>query len=217
MLVLFLIAVFLLYLKYPEAIRHPRNTITYIYSVLAGGAINDSHGVYVHDKYSLHLDAAERYGLKPIKTRKELKQHIEKGYLIKVRDNNGYILSPIMQSDRVLTRSAYEALQSIGERFVQKAGESNYFIVSSLTRTVQFQNRLAKSNVAAIKGISSHNYGCSFDISYIRFNGINKKNKELQRILENILLEMRKEEKILLIAERDGKCYHITAVRKTKK
>jgi len=36
----------------------------------------------------------------------------------------------------------------------------------------------------------------------------------LQKILEGILLDMRKKGKILLIAERGGKCYHITALKK---
>ncbi len=93
---------------------------------------------------------------------------------------------------------------------------SNYFTITSLTRTVEHQKRFSRINRAATKGISSHNYGCSFDISYVCFFCIKENNKELQRILEGILLDMRNEGKILLIAENSGKCYHITAIKKTE-
>ena len=210
-------ALLVLYENYPEAIRHPRNTIAYIYNELIGnsthGESNTGHGIHVRDNYVLHLKAARKYGLKPIKTGKELKQHIDKGYLVKVCENEGYNLSPFMISDRVLTLSAYSALQTIADRFSRETENGNYFTVTSLTRTVDYQKKLSNSNHSATRGISSHNYGCSFDISYMRFNGIQSSNKELQRILERVLLDLRKEGRILLIAENSTKCYHITAVK----
>jgi hypothetical protein len=91
---------------------------------------------------------------------------------------------------------------------VKKQG--NVFTVSSITRTLEDQCRLRRVNSNAALGISSHNYGNSFDISYVRFNGVLKHNPKMEAALEKVLKYYYDLGRIYYIKEKQQSCYHIT-------
>lgn len=206
------------YNKYPTLIQHPRRTLIRLVNELVGSVVGTGksahHNIYVRDAYPLHIEAAGQYGWRPIKTKNEIRKLKQKGLLVTVTDGDGFCVSNFTSSSPTLTKSANSVLCSIGKQFAEKTGGDNYFTVTSMTRTVQQQQRLSATNSAATKGISSHSYGCSFDISYNRFNGRRGGDKPLQRILERIILNLRKENRLLLIAETSSHCYHITVKRR---
>jgi hypothetical protein len=65
-------------------------------------------------------------------------------------------------------------------------------------------------NSNASLGISSHNYGNSFDISYVRFNDVLKYNPKMEMALEKVLKYYEKAGRIYFIKEKQQSCYHIT-------
>jgi hypothetical protein len=75
---------------------------------------------------------------------------------------------------------------------------------------VEAQKNLTKTNSNATKNISSHSYGVSFDISYIRFNGNKGHNPQLKASLEKILVDLRNEKKNYLRNEKFQSCYHVS-------
>ncbi len=114
-------------------------------------------------------------------------------------------------SVKMLTPDAYEVLKSIGADFERKTGNNNdYFIVTSLTRTIEKQKKLTKTNRNATRSISSHSYGYSFDISYSQFNWLLYNDLELQNALKEILLVYQQSKIILVIKEKNTQCFHIT-------
>ncbi len=169
-----------------------------------------------NDNYELHRNAAKQTGLLAIQNDKQLNTYKKDGKLVAVENRKGYKIAKLTHSKAVLTPETYKTLQEIGFLFSEKAGIGNYFVVTSLTRTFIDQKKLTKSNINATKNMSTHCYGCSFDISYIRFNGKRGKNKKLQSGLESILIDYQKDKEIYIIVEKRINCYHIT-VRPTKK
>lgn len=162
--------------------------------------------------YNLHRQAAMNASLQLIHNEFELQACIENGTLSKVNNGNGYKIGTLHYSKPYLTKEAYEVLQEIGQQFKDKTGR-NYFVVSSLTRTVQTQKELCNNNVNASRNTSTHCYGCSFDISYSRFNGRRGYNSKLQAELESILKRLQKEGKIYVLAEKRTYCYHVTVIK----
>lgn len=170
----------------------------------------DSTSKIKNDTYDLHRQAAKKSGLKIIKNDTQLNNYVKEGKLVKVTDGQGYKIAKLTHSKAVLTIEAEKTLQEIGSLFSRKAGSGNYFVVSSLTRTVADQKKLTKSNINATKNTSTHSYGCTFDISYIRFNGKKGNNAKLKSDLESILIDYQKDKKIYIIVEKKIHCYHIT-------
>jgi len=165
-----------------------------------------------NDSYQLHRKAAKQTGLKAIQNDEQLNSYKKEGKLIQVNNLKGYKIGKLTHSKAVLTPETYKTLQEIGLRFSQKAGNGNYFVVTSMTRTVKDQKKLTKNNVNATKNMSTHCYGCSFDISYIRFNGKKGNNKKLQDDLESILIDYQKDKRIYIVVEKRMHCYHITVI-----
>lgn len=167
------------------------------------------------DHIDLHRSAAAEFGLPIINTQQQLEQDMESGKLVPVIENKGYKIHTLTHSHPALIPQAYIALKEIGEQFWDHAGPDNVFVVTSLTRTGDDQKRLRRVNSNATRNESTHCYGCSFDISYVRFNEVKEYNTKLKRVLEDILVRMKDEGRIYVIIEKKSACYHIT-VRKQK-
>lgn len=168
------------------------------------------------DHIDLHRKSAAQFGLPMINTSAELQQLVDSGKLVSVTENKGYKIHTLTHSHPALIPEAYEALKEIGIQFWDHTGPDNIFMVTSLTRTSDDQKRLRKVNLNATRNESTHCYGCSFDISYVRFNAVKEPNPKLQKILEDILVRMKDEGRIYVIIEKKSACYHIT-VRNSKK
>ncbi|WP_294300194.1 DUF5715 family protein [uncultured Chryseobacterium sp.] len=160
--------------------------------------------------YKPHLDAAKSFGIKLLKDSKSVDKYISNGKFHKIKKSGkGYRVQKLDYSRAWMVSKSKLMLEKIGARF-SKETKGHTFTVSSLTRTLEDQCRLRKVNSNAALGISSHNYGNSFDISYVRFNDVLKYNPKMEAALEKVLKFYYDAGKIYYIKERQQSCFHIT-------
>ena len=159
-------------------------------------------------RYKAHLNVARQHGVPLLKSSAQVKSYVSKKKLTKVSSGKGYRVQKLNYSAPYLTPRAKTVLNQIARSFY--AQTKSTFTVTSLTRTVHAQSRLRQVNGNATSGVSSHNYGSSFDISYIRFNGRKAPNKRLERALHAVLANYQARGKILFIKEYYVSCFHIT-------
>ncbi|MFT4093338.1 MAG: DUF5715 family protein [Niabella sp.] len=161
-------------------------------------------------RYDDHLKAARATGVPPLKNLAHIKALANKKKLVHVLPNRGYAIAKLTYSRPYLNPRAYNILKTIGSRFYTKSRKKT-FMVTSITRTLYDQKRLSRVNSNAVTGkLSSHNYGCSFDLSYIRFNRRKGSNPNLEMILQGILTQLQAQRKLYFIKEYREKCFHIT-------
>lgn len=163
------------------------------------------------DLYPLHRAVADRHGLPLMQDEEDIHAAVMTKDLVWVKARTGYIIGDLTHSKPALHPKAYEMLQLIGHLYEQEAGKRQHLTVTSLTRTMGSQKKLVRSNRNATRDISTHCYGISFDISYVRFNGIKVYDAERKRILSAILATLQQQGRIYVTEERKVACYHITA------
>jgi uncharacterized protein YcbK (DUF882 family) len=185
-------------------------------------------GTIIVDKYSdlnkLHLKYAESNGIKGFKSDKEFNESIKKlvsdGDLVKIENSDYYVVDKLTHSHPYLTPKAADLLDEIGKRFQDKLEENDmkkrYFQITSLLRTGESQRRLSRSNTNASSN-SSHLYGTTFDITYAR---VFRKPKLMDKyevedgpaikLLSEAIGELRKENRCVVVTERNERCFHIT-------
>lgn len=185
-------------------------------------------GTIIVDKYSdlnkIHLKYAEANGIKGFKSDKEFTENIKKlvsdGDLVKIENSDYYVVDKLTHSHPYLTPKAAVLLDEIGKRFQKKLEDKDmkkrYFQITSLLRTGESQRRLGQSNTNATSN-SSHLYGTTFDITYAR---VFRKPKLMDKfevedgpaikLLSEVIGELRKENRCVVVTERKERCFHIT-------
>jgi uncharacterized protein YcbK (DUF882 family) len=185
-------------------------------------------GTIIVDKYSdlnkLHLKYAETNGIKGFKSDKEFNENIKKlvsdGDLVKIENSDYYVVDKLTHSHPYLTPKAADLLDEIGKRFQDKLEEKDikkrYFQITSLLRTGESQRRLSRSNTNASSN-SSHLYGTTFDITYARVFRKPKLEERFEvedgpaiKLLSEAIGELRKENRCVVVTERNERCFHIT-------
>jgi len=162
--------------------------------------------------YKPHLLAAQNFGVDILESTKSVDKYIAKGKLVKIKKKSrGYRLQTLEYSRPFLVKKARTTLENMAGKFATET--KSFFVVSSVTRTLEDQCRLRKVNSNASLGISSHNYGAAFDISYVRFDHQLKVNTKLEKQLEKVLEEYKNLGRIFYIKEKQQSCYHITVRR----
>lgn len=160
-------------------------------------------------EYVTHLNAAKSHKVDLIKNKKQLDKLVKDGKLVKVKQRGyGYRIDHLTHSHAYLVPLANSVLSDMARDFVKETGQ-NFFVVTSMTRTEDDQNRLRKINPNASSNDSSHSYGSAIDISYVRFNHKKEANSKLENSLENILNQYEKAGKIYFVKEKKMKCFHI--------
>jgi hypothetical protein len=160
--------------------------------------------------YKPHIDASKSFNIKILKTTSTVQKYFDNGKFHKVKKTGkGYRVQKLDYSRAWLVSKAYLSLEKIASRFSKNTGGS-YFTVTSITRTLHDQCRLRKVNSNASLGISSHNYGNSFDISYVRFNGVHRPDEKLEAELEKVLKYYYNQGRIFYIKEKQQSCFHVT-------
>lgn len=159
-------------------------------------------------KYDTHVRTAASHGVTPIKNSRHLNTYVKKKKLTPAKCNKGCTISKLTHSKAYLVPQANRVLNDIAKSFYAKTKSS--FTVTSMTRTLADQHRLRQVNSNATDGLSAHNFGASYDISYIRFNGKKGRNSKLEKALENILAQYQRQGKIYYIKEKWQSCFHIT-------
>ncbi len=164
----------------------------------------------IEKEYDKHLYAAEHNGFGLIEDEDHMKKLVEDEKLVEVSEGKGYEVMTLTHSHPYITPYSKTVLEEIGTAFQTLTGTKTFFVLTSITRTPDQQKSLRKRNRNATEGISSHSYGSSFDISYIRFNGKKSFDRKKQKALEKVLDEFQEEGKIFFIKERKQSCYHVT-------
>ncbi|MCX8531684.1 DUF5715 family protein [Chryseobacterium luquanense] len=160
--------------------------------------------------YKPHLDASKSFNVNILKNTSQVQKYINKGKFHTVKKSGkGFKVQKLDYSRAYLVSKAKSTLEKIGSKF-SKETKGHTFTVSSITRTLEDQCRLRKVNSNASLGISSHNYGNSFDISYVRFNGVLKNNPKMEVALEKVLKYYADAGRIYYIKERQQSCFHVT-------
>lgn len=162
------------------------------------------------DTYEDHLIAAEQSGIGIIQDEEQLYNLLCGRFLVQAGSGPGYNVDPLTHSYPYMTQDSKKVLEELGNAYQALAGAGNYFTITSATRTEEQQKNLKRRNRNAADGNSSHSYGVSFDISYIRFNGIREWNQKAQKNLETVLNHFQQTGKIYVIKERKQSCYHVT-------
>ena len=159
--------------------------------------------------YKPHLAASKGFNVKILQNTKSVQRYIDSGKFKSVnKKSRGIRVQKLEYSRPYLTYKAKLTLERIGNRFADAT--KSYMTVSSITRTLEDQCHLRKVNSNASLGISSHNYGNSFDISYVRFDGVLKRNPKLEKELEKVLKYYEKLGRIYYIKESYQACFHVT-------
>lgn len=161
-------------------------------------------------EYDNHLVAGENNGFGLIESGEHFQKLINENKLVPINRGTGYQVAPLTHSYPYVTPKSKAVLEELAQAFQTLAKKESFFTVSSVTRTPEQQQSLRKRNRNATSGISSHSYGVSFDISYIRFNGKKGSNRSAQKDLESVLNDFQAANKIFFIKERKQSCYHIT-------
>lgn len=161
-------------------------------------------------EYDKHLYAAEYNGFGAIENEGQFKSLIEEGKLVEINRGPGYEVMPLTHSHPYITPYSKAILEELGQAFQSLTDAESFFTLTSVTRTPEQQKSLRRRNKNATDGPSSHSYGVSFDISYIRLNGNKRYSRSLQNKIEKILSDYEKADKIVFIKERKQSCYHVT-------
>ena len=163
------------------------------------------------DAYKKHRKAGSMLqDVKYVKDNKLKSQLVESGVLVKLWNGDGFVIAKMNYGSPYVHKKTYEIIKEIESRFLeiikeQELSEMKFQIASAL-RTEEQQIRIRKKYPRqATKGISSHSYGASIDISAVQGN-----NCEIGRIyLGKILQDMQKEKRIYLTPE--STTIHVTA------
>jgi hypothetical protein len=161
-------------------------------------------------EYDNHLVAGENNGFGLIESGEHFQKLINENKLVLINRGTGYLVDQLTHSHPYVTPKSKTVLEELGVAFQLLTKKESFFTITSVTRTPEQQTNLRKRNKNATAGISSHSYGVSFDISYIRFNGKKGPNGSAQKDLESVLNEFQAANKIFFIKERQQSCYHIT-------
>ncbi|AZA75996.1 hypothetical protein EG358_17550 [Chryseobacterium indoltheticum] len=160
--------------------------------------------------YKPHLDASKSFNVKLLKNTATVQKYINNGKFHSIKKSGkGFKVQKLDYSRAWMVSKGKATLEKIGARF-SKETKGHTFTVSSITRTIEDQCRLRRVNSNASLGISSHNYGNSFDISYVRFNGVLKNNPKMEAALEKVLKYYAAAGRIYYIKEKQQSCFHVT-------
>ena len=189
---------------------------------VVGGKANVKQIYYFDDVNDTQLEAAQAYGINPLKTRNEIDSILIKG-LYQVETSNLMYIEKLTHSVPYLTPNAGHLLENIAINFqdkLQDRGLAQYqIVVTSLLRTEDDVRRLQRVNSNAVRK-SCHMYGTTFDIAYNCFQQVDSlpdfegdvaSHKVLVNLLGETLKELRDNKRCYVKYERRQPCFHITA------
>ena len=180
--------------------------------------LRDPNKMHIHIGREMGLKEAFRKNADFLAVRDSF---LENNILQIVPDGEHYRKKKMRYSYPYLTPEAITLLIDISTRFhekLQKRNMPSYAIqLTSCLRTLESQSKLRGSNNNATRDTTSHAFGASFDISYWEFireeDGRLCRYKQLQRILNQTIREMRDEKRCLVIKETGQFCFHCTVIK----
>ncbi len=166
-----------------------------------------------------HIELAKRVGLSAIPQTRSDVEHMKKD-LVKIEDNEYYIVDELRYSMPYLTPGAAEELMTIAKAFSDSLESKQLLdyklIVSSVLRTEEDVTRLRRSGNPNASNNSAHCYGTTFDITYVRYHSDDETEAfmqpyELTKVLGEVLRDQKNATRCLVKYERSEHCFHITS------
>ncbi|MDR7131732.1 hypothetical protein J2X69_004097 [Algoriphagus sp. 4150] len=194
----------------PKSVPRPENTEPISLETPLPRVVLPIPEELIAKEYDKHLYASEHNGFGLIENETHFNKLVDEKQLVLVNQGSGYEVMPLTHSHPYITPYSKIVLEELGIAFQTLTDTESFFTLTSVTRTPEQQKSLRKRNRNATEGVSSHSYGSSFDISYIRFNGKKSFDRSKQKKLEEILKEFQEADKIFFIKERKQSCYHVT-------
>ena len=181
-----------------------------------------NYATLFNDQNGVQLKSAAQFGIKqPLKNRNEA-DDVKDG-LVRIRSNSHYEIAKLTHSIPYLTNGAAELLDMIGKNFLDslesKGLNPNKIIVTSVLRTQEDIKKLQKSGNPNSVSNSAHCYATTFDIAYAYYDKTWFKNfrfcesveaETLQKVLGEVLRDLRKQKKCYVKYEVKQRCFHIT-------
>lgn len=172
------------------------------------------------DSNSVQLAAAERYGVSPVKDRKEAEHRMKE--LVYIGSNPYYHVDKLNSSIPYLVPRAAVLLQDIGRAYFDslqvKGIPLHKIIVTSVLRTRDDVKKLRTRNGNATEN-SCHLYGTTFDICYNRYKTVEDpdgperrrvRNDTLKWVLSEVLRDFREQGRCHIKYEVKQGCFHMT-------
>lgn len=174
------------------------------------------------DLNDLHLKTAQEIGFAAMSHRRDTARMKGKFIYYESREYENFIVDTLEHSLPIMTLRASKLIEEIATNFRDSLKNLNCpdckIIVTSLTRTEEDIKKLRRKNRNAINE-STHRYGTTFDISWIRFKQVDSLDTRvaydrlLKKALGRTLYRLQQENKCFVKYEQHQKCFHIT-VRK---
>lgn len=171
-----------------------------------------------NDLNDVHLSIAQKIGIEPVASREEA-GHASKA-MDEIETGEYYEVEELKHSIPFLVPEASRLLEDIGRNFQDSLSSLNAPIykikVTSVTRTVDDVKSLKKRNSNSSLN-SAHQYGTTFDVSWVRFGKIDEKDTlnidkdRLKMVLASVLRDLRRADRCYIKHERKQGCFHITA------
>ena len=172
------------------------------------------------DSNSVQMAAAGKYGVSPVKDRKEAESR--KKELVYVGANPYFHVDKLNNSIPYLVPRASVLLQDIGRAFfdslVIKGIPLHKIIVTSVLRTKDDVEKLRNRNMNATEN-SCHLYGTTFDLCYNRYITVEDpegparravRNDTLKWVLSEVLRDFRQQKRCYIKYEVKQGCFHMT-------
>ena len=165
------------------------------------------------DSQPQQLEAALRYGVKPVANRADAEKR--KNELVYIGSNPYYKMKKLNSSIPYLVPRAAILLQDIARNFMDslhtKGEPINKLLISSVLRTKEDVEKLRRYNHNATEN-SCHLYGTTFDIAYNKYASVTRPvtNDTLKWVLSEVLNDLRSQGRCFIKHENHQGCFHIT-------
>ena len=167
------------------------------------------------DINSLQLKSARQNGFKPVYTLRDA-YDIDRP-MIRIFSCDAYMVDDLTASVPYLVPKAAQLLKEIGYAFQDtikaRGGKAYRLKVTSVTRTAHSVSKLIHRNRSATVN-SCHQYGTTFDISWVKFDCMDPSMvvslEDLKNILAEVVQDFRSRGRCYAIFERKSGCLHIT-------
>ncbi|GEM_PF-1445155 len=147
-------------------------------------------------------------------TQAEVGDAMTSGALMRVPDSGeGYKIEikGVPEERRCLTEAAATLLQEVARAWIIQAQKENvenaqFLVVTSLTRSTEYQRKLQEAGIYPAAEDSSHERGLAFDVAIKWFR---KNAPRAAEILQGVLEELKRQGMINFIDETTVGCFHI--------
>ena len=168
-----------------------------------------------NDSNYIHLGVARKYGITPIMKLSDAWNL--KVPVIRVVPTETYYIDKLTYSLPYLVPRAKKLLDDIAQTWkdsLTARGGGDYRLkVTSMLRTPATIKKLRRRNTAAVDS-SAHQYGTTFDISFVKFVCDNPSTprtaEDLKNLLADVLYDLREEGRCYVKYEHKQGCFHIT-------